>query len=228
VRPRLAADQPLHPSIDENGAVLAVNTTVVAVVAPAGRRLLPPLAAGGPANVRILPIDPDAPTLDRATMAYEQAQRTSAGYLVHDADPLAWVASSWAGRFEGSGVAGDLEVAVTETLARWRARSLDLPDYYLLTDPEGLAATLRHWYLGVLGSAAPVRVVTVPPSLSLIDRLPGLRTGPWWPSLDRVLAGIDQVIPDQMAPLAPAAEQPGLVVAGGPPGSRTERSARLP
>jgi hypothetical protein len=80
---------------------------------------------------------------------------------------------------------------VAETLARWRAGSLDLPDFYLLTDPDELPQLLRHWYLGVLGTAAPRRVVLATDSLvSTLRRLPA---GPWWPELDRLLDGVDRL-----------------------------------
>jgi hypothetical protein len=98
-------------------------------------------------------------------------------------------------------VAGDLEVAVTSTLARWRARSLDLPDYYLVIDAEELRPTLRHWFLGVLGAAAPTRVIVGRSSVPLVDHLSGLRPGPWWPGLDRILADLDRVVPEQAGPL---------------------------
>jgi hypothetical protein len=131
-------------------------------------------------------------------VAWEQARRTTTPYLLHDADPLAWVADAWARRFQEQGGDGDLEVAVAETLARWRARSLDLPDYYLLTDPEGLSPILRHWFLGLLGSAAPSRVVTSRAGAPVVDQLADLRPGSWWPNLDRVLAGIDRILPEQL------------------------------
>jgi hypothetical protein len=176
--------------------VLRVNTTVVAVVAPTGDPS--PLEQVRAANVRVLRPDADAAALDRAVMAWEQARRTSTPYLIHDADPLAWVAEAWTRRFQAQGSAGDLEVAVAETLARWRARSLDLPDYYLLTDPERLSPILRHWFLGLLGSAAPSRVVNGRAGATVVDQLGDLRPGPWWPGMDRVLAGIDQVLPEQL------------------------------
>jgi hypothetical protein len=188
--------------------VLKVNTTVIAVVAPADAT---PLDAVRAANVRVLRSEPDTPALERATLAWEQARRTTAPYLLHDADPLAWVADAWARRFDGQGAVGELEVAVAETLARWRARSLDLPDYYLVVGPEGFSPTLRHWFLGVLGSAAPTRVVTTRPSIPVVDHLGDLRPGPWWPELDRVLADIDRVVPDQAGTLAPTGSRAGLV-----------------
>jgi hypothetical protein len=180
--------------------VLRVNTTVVAVVAPTTGDVSP-LEHVRAANVRVVRPDTDAPALDRAVVAWEQARRTSTPYLLHDADPLAWVADAWARRFQEQGVAGDLEVAVAEISARWRAGSLDLPDYYLLTDPEGLTPILRHWFLGLLVSAAPSRVITSRADAPVVDQLADLPPGPWWPDLDRVLAGLDRVLPEQLGPV---------------------------
>ena len=177
--------------------MLRVNTTVIAVVAPTTGDDSP-LEHVGAANVRVIRPDTDAPALDRAVVACEQARRTSTPYLLHDADPLAWVADAWARRFEEQGSAGDLEVAVAETLARWRARSLDLPDYYMLTDPERLSPILRHWFLGLLGSAAASRVVTSRAGAPVVDQLADLRPGPWWPALDLILGGVDRVLPEQL------------------------------
>jgi hypothetical protein len=188
--------------------VLAVNTTVIALVAPGDAS---PLASVRATNIRVYRSDPEASLLDRAVAACEEAGHTAAPYLLHDADPLAAVADAWAARFDGTGVIGDLEIAVAATISRWRARALDLPDYYLIADPEGYGATLRHWYLGVLAAAAPSRVVAVQPSLAIADQLPELSTGPWWPSLDRLLAGIDRVVPDQAGALAAPPPQPSLL-----------------
>jgi hypothetical protein len=188
--------------------VLAVNTTVIALVAPGDAS---PLESVRATNIRVYRSDPEASLLDRAMAAGEEAGHTAAPYLLHDADPLAAVADAWAARFDGTGVAGDLEIAVAATLSRWRARSLDLPDYYLIADPEGYGATLRHWYLGVLAGAAPSRVVALRPSVSIADQLPELGTGPWWPSLDRLLDGIDRVVPDRVGQLAAPPERPGLL-----------------
>jgi hypothetical protein len=182
--------------------MLSVNTTVVAVVAPPG---VSPLERAGGANVRVLRADPERSVLERAQDAWRQAHRTSTSYLIHDADPLAWVADAWAGRFEGRGAVGDLEVAVSETVARWRGRTLDLPDYYLIMDPEAFSPVLRHWFLGVMASAAPARVRAVSSSQPVTDQLGELPTGPWWPGIDRLVAGIDAILPEQAGSLSPPA-----------------------
>jgi hypothetical protein len=181
--------------------VIKVPTTVVAVVAPPGQDPLGPIQA---ANVRVVRPDAAVPAVDRAVTLWEEARRTTSAWLLHDADPLAAVAAAWVRRFDGPGVAGDLEIAVADVLARWRGRSLDLPDHYLVVDAEGLGPTWRHWYLGVLGAAAPARVLPVHPGIPLLDHLADLRPGPWWPDLDDVLAGIEGVLPEQAGTLTTA------------------------
>jgi hypothetical protein len=185
--------------------VLVANMTVVAVVGPEGSH---PLAGIQAENVRVFETDPAAPALDRAVAACERARSSAAPYLVHDADPLAVVAEAWAAWFDGQGARGDLELAVTETLARWRTGALDLPDYYLVIDPEAFGPTVRHWYFGVLGAAAPTRVVASEPATPVVDQLTALRSGRWWPGLDHLLDGIDRTVPDRAGPItAPAPPQ---------------------
>jgi hypothetical protein len=118
-------------------------------------------------------------------------------YLVHDADPLALVADAWVRRFDEQGPAGELEVAVRETVGPWRARAIELPDYYLLLDPGSWGATRRHWYLGLLHRAAPSRVV--PADADRVQAtIATLASGRWWPELDRLLADVDRVVPDRV------------------------------
>ena len=167
-------------------------TTVIAVVG-GDDGVFDRLSDAG--NVRTVRPDLESPALDRAVAAWAQASRTPAPYTVHDADPLATVAEAWVGWFDGRAPAGELEVAVAETVARWRAGSLDLPDYYLLVDPEDWDRTRRHWYLGYLAATAPVRVVAT--AADVVERIGRLATGPWWPDLDRLLAGVERVVPDQ-------------------------------
>jgi hypothetical protein len=171
-----------------------ISTTVVALVgADAQRRAV---EVGRSANV--LPVVPDDEgALARATTAWSGATRSSRTYVVHDADPLAAVARHWVALFDGTGMRGDLETAVADVATRWRNRSLELPDFYLVLDAEDLPATERHWYLGVLRDAAPSRVVPVPSTAAAIDRtLRHLPAGRWWPDLPDLLARIDQVTPD--------------------------------
>ena len=129
-----------------------ISTTVVALVGEPARACLEGL--GRAANIRTVPTDPEASPLERATAAWQTATGSHRPYLVHDADPLAAVADAWVRRFDEQAPAGELEVAVAETLGRWRAGAVELPDYYLVLDVEGWQATRRHWYPG---GAAPGR-----------------------------------------------------------------------
>jgi hypothetical protein len=118
-------------------------------------------------------------------------------YVVHDDDPLAPVADAWVRLFEEHGAIGELEVSVAATVARWRALTVELPDYYLVTGVEELSDTRRHWYFGVLHAAAPHRVVPVDPEATrVLAALESLAPGRWWPPLDRLLEGIERVAPD--------------------------------
>jgi hypothetical protein len=188
-----------------------INTTVVVVVGPGEQLALEAMRAP---NVRVLSLASDAGPLERAQQACQEARRTATPYCVHDADPSGLVAETWANRFEGDAVHGDLEVAVTATLARWRAGSLQLPDYYLLLDPETMRATLRHWYLGVLASFAPSRVAVASPSTAVVNQLAQLPAGRWWPALDTVLSGVENLVPDQAGGPDTAPPAPSLFEAG--------------
>jgi hypothetical protein len=184
--------------------VQRTSSTVVAVVGDGARAVVE--AVGRAANVVPVLADPDADALTRAIAAWSVASRAHSPYCVHDADPLAAVATAWERRYDAEGAVGELEVAVHETLARWRAGSIELPDYYVVLDAERFGATRRHWYLGVLHTAAPVRVVPCPSApAALTELLPRLSPGKWWPPLDRLLDGIDRVVPDQVRPVTDAA-----------------------
>ncbi len=174
-----------------------VSTTVVALVGEAAPECLEALRRA--ANVRVVRPDPEQPPFERAAVAYRAAKGIHAPYLAHDADPLAVVADAWVGWFDQQAPAGALEVAVSETVQRWRADSIDLPDYYLVLDADSWDATRRHWYLGVLHRAAPSRVVPAGGTPAEVEaQLSQLASGRWWPELDRLLSGIDRMVPDQV------------------------------
>ncbi len=174
-----------------------VSTTVIGLVGDQARVCAQALQRAP--NIRVELPDPDAAPLERAAAAWQAATGTHAPYLVHDADPLALVADAWVRRYDQQGPVGELEVAVRDTLARWRARTIELPDYYLLLDPGSWGATRRHWYLGLLHRAAPSRVVPAEAAAAPLQaRIATLDSGRWWPELDRLLAGVDRVVPDQL------------------------------
>lgn len=143
---------------------------------------------------------------------------THTTYVLDDGDPLGAVADAWVRRFDEDGPVGELEVAVTGTVQRWRAGTVELPDYYLVTGVEDLGPTRRHWYFGVLHDAAPRRIVPVDPDpRRVLEALEALPPGPWWPPLDRLLDGIDQRVPDVTVPNATSAAvgAPRLLTPGG-------------
>jgi hypothetical protein len=172
------------------------STTVVAVVGQGARECVEWL--GRAANVATAPIAPDAGPLERAVEAWREATLVHTPYFAHDADPLAAVADAWVARFEESGPVGQLEVAVAETIARWRAQSIELPDYYLVLDADSWTPTRRHWYLGVLHGAAPARVVpAAADQTAVVAAIAHLGAGRWWPPMDRLLDGVERIVPDR-------------------------------
>src|SRR6266508_3228215 len=181
-----------------NGTVMkGVSTTVIALVGERSAACLEALSRA--ANVRVTRPDPEQPPFERAAAAYRVAKGMHAPYLVHDADALGVVADAWVRRFDQQGPVGELEVAVSETLARWRADTIDLPDYYLVLDSDSWDATRRHWYLGVLHRSAPSRVVPSSGDPAEVEaRLAQLSSGPWWPPLDQLLDSVDRLVPDQL------------------------------
>jgi len=138
-------------------------------------------------------------------------------YVLDDDDPLGPVADAWIRRFEESGPIGELEVATAETLARWRARSVELPDYYFVVGVDTLSATRRHWYFGVLHDGAPRRVVPVDADAGAVLRaLESLAPAPWWPPLDRLLHGIEHRAPElHSEPSGAVPQAQAILKAGG-------------
>ncbi len=172
-----------------------LSTTVVTIVGAGADAAVQSLDDAR--NVRTLRPSDDEPPAQRAMTAWQQVGKSRSLYTVHDADPLESVVTAWMALFEG-GARGDLEVAVTEALARQRSDTIGLPDFYLVVDPEILPTGRRDWYLGVLHRAAPHRVVPVEPETELIRAaLASLPHGPWWPEFPKLLDGLELILPDQ-------------------------------
>ena len=79
--------------------------------------------------------DADDPPLDRAVAAWTRGDaralaRTSC--TTPTRSPRS--PTRGCGCYDEDGPIGELEVAVAETLARWRVGSIELPDYYLVLD----------------------------------------------------------------------------------------------
>ncbi len=129
----------------------------------------------------------------------DQVARAAATYVVHDADPLGRVGDAWVDFFDGAGAAGSLEVATEQALAALRLDRELLPDYYVVLDPETMAETRRHWWLGVLAGAAPSRVVPAAASAQAVAGVLGhLSAGRWWPAdLAGWLHELPRTVPDR-------------------------------
>jgi hypothetical protein len=133
-------------------------------------------------------------------LAMREAARRRSTYVVVPADPLAGVAAAWRGMWDvaaGPAAAAGFEESAAGTLAAWRAKRFELPDYYLVIAPAEDTATGPDLYLGPLRAARSRRVAvaaTDPASpgvrssaISLLDTLRSLPHGPWWPPLDELL-----------------------------------------
>lgn len=177
-----------------------LDTTVIALV---GADADPWLGAlGSLPNVRCLEPSEAGDPVERASLTWRQVVATRRRFTVHAADPLAGVADAWVEFFEHRGAHGDIEVARSQVLERWRSGTLDLPDYYLVVDPAGLGETRRHWYLGVLATCRPSRVVVVTGDEgAVLGGLRGLPAGPWWPDLDVLLDSVERTVPERAGPV---------------------------
>lgn len=159
----------------------------------------------GLANVR-------AAAVETEDAARELVAQSHAAYVVHDADPLAGVADAWTGFFDRGDPPGTLEVAVEAALAALRRGSVQLPDYYVVLEPESLPETRKHWWLGVLAGVSPSRVIPAEANAGAVaDLLSRLPSGRWWPEPpDEWLRGLRRAVPDRVgvpgtAQVAPAA-----------------------
>lgn len=173
-----------------------LSTTVLAVV---GSQSAGCLASFDDArNVTVVDPPRDLDASARAMEAWARTVRSRSLYTMLDADPLAPVVQAWSSSFR-QGPRGDLEIAVTEALGRWRAESIGLPDFYLVLNPDELSTSHRDWYLGVLHEAAPRRVIPVEAEGALVaDAIGGLSAGRWWPALDQMLDDIEHTLPDRL------------------------------
>jgi hypothetical protein len=135
--------------------------------------------------------------------ALREAARRRATYVVVATDPLAGVASAWRSMWDvtsAPGSAAGFEEQAADTLAAWRGRQFELPDYYLVVAAPDDADTGPDLYLGPLRAARSRRVAVTgtgdrgsgpgsAPAMtaSLLDTLRSLEHGPWWPPLDELI-----------------------------------------
>ncbi|QBI21205.1 hypothetical protein ER308_17605 [Egibacter rhizosphaerae] len=178
-------------------STLATARNVRRIDVPADEADASSSPAGGAGEGADLPVVNTSDPAHRTAAVLAEAARTRAPYAVQRLDPLEDVAWAWRRFFDRLGGHGELEVAVADTLRRWRAGALELPDYYLAVEPDTWPPTLRHWVLGILHGTAPHRVVPVsaPPAPPVLARLDA---GRWWPPLDRLLSGLRERAPETL------------------------------
>ncbi|UFS59242.1 hypothetical protein [Subtercola endophyticus] len=125
--------------------------------------------------------------------------QADAPYVVHDRDPLAHVAAAWVEFFDDLSTIGTLDLEVERASSALENGSMSMPDYYIVVDPESLAPTWKHWWLGVLPQAAPTRVIPWAEGSTSLDRvLRRLPTGRSWPSPGPWLHEVARSVPDQI------------------------------
>ena len=168
------------------------GSTTVVVIGDGAADALRPLT--GLANVRARSLagweDDDAE---------RWGQNGSTTYLVHDRDPLGHVAAAWEEFFDDLATLETLSLEVDRAIDALDGRRTAIPDYYVLLDPEGLAPTRKHWWLGVVSSASPQRVIPwSDPDAPLAPLLRHLPTGRPWPDHTRWLRGVTSAVPDRV------------------------------
>lgn len=132
--------------------------------------------------------------------AARRISRSHASYIVSDVDPLAHVAAAWVEFFDDRVTLETLLYEAEAAADALRAGRAQLPDYYLVVDPEAVEGTWRHWWFGALSSKAPTRVLPVAPSTGEVRRqLRRLPVGRPWPAgFAEWLTRLQFEIPDRL------------------------------
>jgi hypothetical protein len=132
--------------------------------------------------------------------ALRRISHSQASYVVSDADPLAHVAAAWVEFFDDRVTLATLELEARAAAEALRAGRAQLPDYYLVLDPESVEGTWRHWWFGALSRKAPTRVLPVASSSWEVRRqLRRLPTGRPWPGeYSEWLGRLQFEVPDRL------------------------------
>jgi len=174
------------------------SSTTLVVIGSAAADALRPLSRL--ANVQARSI---AGWDDAEAAEWERGSHTP--YLVHDHDPLAHVAAAWSEFYADGATLGVLQLEIDRLIAALDRGTVQLPDYYVVLEPELLPPTVRHWWLGVVSSASPTRVIPwsdpEAPLRGLLRRLP---TGRPWPAHAAWLRGMPTAVPDRVGLIPPA------------------------
>ena len=151
-------------------------------------------ALEGFANVQAASL-PDATDVEVARWSATSA----APYVVHDHDPLGHVAAAWVEFFDDQSTFGVLELEIDRAMEAVERHAMNVPDYYVVLHPETLPITWKHWWLGVLASESPTRVIPWPDAdASLAGLLRHLPTGRAWPDVESWLPTVAGAVPDRI------------------------------
>jgi len=176
---------------------------VVALVGEVSDGLLAGLGRSGNVSVACAPAagagQPGAaarPGWEAGALAMREAARRSSTYVIVADDPLADLAAAWQAMWTvpgGPEGAARFERSAVETLAAWRDKRFELPDYYLVMAAAQADGTSPGLYLGPLRAVRPRRVAVAGiadnpgQAARLLDTLRSLEHGPWWPPLDELI-----------------------------------------
>jgi hypothetical protein len=179
-------------------------STTVVVVGEDAQAAIAPLA--GLANVHATSFHEHRGASDADVARWSAA--TTAPYVVHDRDPLGHVAAAWVEFFDEQATLGVLELEIDRAIAAADRHLIAVPDYYVVVHPETMPITWRHWWLGVIATASPTRVIPWPGSgfdashadadASLVRLLRRLPTGRAWPEVESWLPGVVTQVPDRV------------------------------
>jgi hypothetical protein len=151
------------------------------------------------------------PGWEAGALALREAARRQSAYVIVPEDPLADVAAAWRAMWDvpgGPGGAARFEQSAAQTLAAWRDKRFDLPDYYLIVAAADDAGP--DLYLGPLRAARPRRVAVAGiagrpgQTARVLDALRSLEHGPWWPPLDELIDAARRFYAGGLAETQPA------------------------
>lgn len=201
-------------------------STVVVLAGLASEQVL--VAVSRSLNVVLVRPEPPADGGDAGIEAAAGALRRAAGisapYVLVAGDPLGAVAAAWQAMWEITGEArgnDEFELRAAQALGAWRAKQFELPDYYLVlaeenapggADASRAGEARADFYLGPLRAVRPNRVSVAAGSSpeaqagALLGELGSLRHGPWWPSLEEILAAARGFYPGSLTESATAGQ----------------------
>ena len=94
---------------------------------------------------------------------------------------------------------GVLELEIDRAMEAAERHAMSVPDYYVVLHPETLPITWKHWWLGVLASESPTRVIPWPTGDDSLARLlRHLPTGRAWPDVESWLPRVVGAVPDRV------------------------------